>query len=156
MLTVSTAFPRDCLVFLTLRQSVKDLLSRPRASPQEISYRQSLQYRLCLGVSSRASTRYGYCKNGLHFRENRFTCPDLTAMALYPSSLISKTHPDLSASFETGAQSIGSMNSAFRFGHLRKPRLSAFVIAYTREAGDDCRLIRTFASSLCQGRGECH
>ena len=54
---------------------------------------------------------------------DRFTAlSDLTATARYPSSSISKTQFEPSGSFETGAQSIGSMKSALRFGRVYSVR----------------------------------
>lgn len=47
------------------------------------------------------------------------TPPDLTAIARYPSNLISQTHCAPSGSLATARHSIGSMNAGSRLGRER-------------------------------------
>ena len=50
--------------------------------------------------------------------------PPLTAIARYPSSLISHTHPGASGSFATARHSIGSMKAGSRVGSERSRTLA--------------------------------
>jgi hypothetical protein len=55
-------------------------------------------------------------------REKKATVPSLTAIARYPSSLISHTHPGASGSFVTARHSIGSMKHGTRVGRESESR----------------------------------
>jgi hypothetical protein len=81
------------------------------------------------GRPASASTMYGnFLLRDFLWREKKATVPFLTAIARYPSSLISHTQPGASGSFATARHSMGSMKAGSRVGRERSLALLTLAI----------------------------